>query len=177
MTETASQSRARLRRTARLAAVQALYQMEISGRGAREVTLEFLNHRLKPRDYVPDRVEENAEGEGEGEMHDLHQDDRLEADETFFENLLEGVVKAQNKVDSLAAETLKEGWSLKRIDATVRAILRSGGYELVERNDVPAKVVIDEYVEITKAFFEGPEPGFVNGTLDAIARKARPDEF
>ena len=170
MSESTSQKRARLRRAARLAAVQALYQMELSGRGAREVTIEFLDHRIQPDyDVTPDADEELGE--------ESPQRDVLEADASFFENLLDGVVQSQDEVDKLAADNLKQGWSLKRIDATLRAILRSGGYELVKRNDVPAKVVIDEYVEITKAFFEGPEPGFINGTLDAIARKARADEF
>lgn len=149
--ENASERRARLRRAARLAAVQALYQMEITGRGAGAVAAEFLSHRLV----------DTPDGE-------------VEADAVFFEALLSGVVAAQDRIDGAIGRTLKEGWKLSRVDATVRAILRAGGFELIERLDVPAPVVIDEYVEIAKAFFEGPEPAFVNGALDALARAARP---
>jgi N utilization substance protein B len=148
--------RARLRRAARLAAVQALYQMEVSGQGAGAVAREFRAHRF---------------GE-DGEPGEF-----IAADEEFFEDLLKGVVEAQERVDQAAATRLKEGWRLSRLDATLRAILRAGGYELLERPDVPAKVVIDEYVDIAKAFFEAKEAGFVNATLDALARSARPDEL
>ena len=68
---------------------------------------------------------------------------------------------------------MKDGWRLSRLDATVRAILRAGGYELLARLDVPAPVVINEYVDVTHAFFDGPEPGFVNATLDALCKQAR----
>jgi N utilization substance protein B len=152
--ETASEQRARLRRTARLSAVQALYQMELTGAGAKSVVMQFRNHQFgyddEPGEYI-------------------------ESDEDFFEDLLSGIVSRQDEVDSLAASVVKEGWKYSRLDATVRAILRAGGYELVARPDVPTGVVINEYVDIAKAFFEGPEPGLINATLDALARKARPD--
>lgn len=151
----ASEERARLRRTARLSAVQALYQMELTGQGARAVLKQFRDHRFgyddEPGDYI-------------------------EADETFFEDLLTGIVSRQDEVDSKAASVVKEGWRYARLDSTVRAILRAGGYELVARDDVPTSVVINEYVDIAKAFFEGPEPGFINATLDALARKVRTRE-
>jgi len=70
---------------------------------------------------------------------------------------------------------LAPGWKLDRLDATVRAILRAGAYELMRRPDVPAEVVIDEYVELAKAFFDSTEPAFVNGALDSIARDVRSD--
>lgn len=154
--ETPSESRARLRRAARLAAVQALYQMEISGRGASSVIREFRDHRF------------GAEGEGA---------DFVAADEDFFEALVAGVVDRQAKVDPSIDALLAEGWRLERLDSTVRAILRAGGYELYERKDVPARVVIDEYVDVANAFFDGSEPKFVNAALDRCARDARPDEF
>jgi len=156
MTTTDRTERARLRRAARLAAVQALYQMEVSGQGAGAVTREFRAHRF---------------GE-DGEPGEF-----IAADEVFFEDLLAGVVEAQDRVDRAAAERLKDGWRLSRLDATLRAILRAAGYELLERPDVPAKVVIDEYVDIAKAFFDAKEAGFVNATLDTLARSARPDEL
>lgn len=154
--ETPSETRARLRRAARLAAVQALYQMEIGGRGASSVIREFRDHRFGAAD-------EGAEF--------------VEADEDFFDSLVSGVVEKQAKVDPTIDSLLAEGWRMERLDATVRAILRVAGYELFERKDVPARVVIDEYVDVANAFFEGAEPKFVNAALDRCARQARPGEF
>ncbi|MEO1038048.1 MAG: transcription antitermination factor NusB [Pseudomonadota bacterium] len=152
MSETASSTRARLRRASRLAAVQALYQMEVSGQGASSVVKQFREHRFGHS----------------GEPGDL-----IEADEDFFEDLVAGIIGAQARVDQTLSSSLKEGWKFSRLDATVRAILRAGGYELAERHDVPTAVVIDEYVDIAKAFFEGPEPAFVNGALDSFAKVSR----
>ena len=156
MSEEASDKRARLRRSARLAAVQALYQMELAGVGASEVTREFLSHRFG---------------------HDDEPGDFLAADEAFFEDLLAGVVKAQDQVDETIRATLKTGWKLSRLDSTLRAILRAGGYELLERSDVPVGVVINEYVDIAHAFYEGSEPGFINASLESFARRVRPEAF
>lgn len=147
-----SKSGRQARSVARLAAVQALYQMEVSGAGADAVVREFTDHRF-------DRDMEDA---------------RLaEADEEFFAELVRGAVTDQAAVDRAIVKRLAEGWKLERIDATVRAILRAGTYELLRRVEVPTEVAIDEYVEIAKSFFEGSEPGFVNGALDAIARDVR----
>jgi N utilization substance protein B len=145
------------RSVARLAAVQALYQMEVSGVGVDAVVREFSEHRFG--------------GDMEGAA-------LAEADEGFFGEVVRGVVQAQSDIDQAIAKRLATGWRLDRIDATLRAILRAGAYELTRREDVPVEVAIDEYVEITKSFFEGPEPGFVNAALDAIARDRRgaPDE-
>ncbi len=139
------------RSVARLAAVQALYQMEVSGVGAEAVVREFSEHRF----------ERDVDGHTMGE-----------ADEAFFGELVRGVVEEQADTDKAIARRLAEGWRLERIDATLRAILRAGAFELMRRPDVPHEVAIDEYVEIAKSFFEGPEPGFVNGALDGIARDA-----
>jgi N utilization substance protein B len=95
------------------------------------------------------------------------------ADEAFFADLVRGVVGQQKQVDAAIARRLAQGWRLERLDATVRAILRAGAFELAHRADVPTEVVIDEYVELAKSFFEGPEPGFVNGALDAVAQDVR----
>lgn len=140
------------RSVARLAAVQALYQMEVSGAGVEAVVREFLDHRFG--------------GDIEGE-------NLAEADEGFFAELVRGVVEDQAAVDRAIARRLASGWRLERIDATLRAILRAGAFELTRRPDVPTEVAIDEYVEIAKSFFEGPEPGFVNAALDGIARDHR----
>jgi N utilization substance protein B len=140
------------RSVARLAAVQALYQMEAAGAGTEAVIREFVDHRFD-RDL-----------EGETLAH---------ADEAFFADLVRGVVADQAEVDTAIGRRLATGWRLDRIDATARSILRAGAFELMRRPDVPAEVAIDEYVEIGKSFFEGPEPGFINATLDAIARDER----
>ncbi|MEI9963791.1 MAG: transcription antitermination factor NusB [Caulobacteraceae bacterium] len=142
----------RARTVARLAAVQALYQMEIGGAGVEAVIREFSDHRF------------DADMDGE---------QLAEADEDFFGAIVRGVVEGQVPIDRAIVHRLAANWKLDRIDATVRAILRAAAYELTARPDVPAEVVIDEYVEIAKSFFEGPEAGFVNGALDAIARDVR----
>ncbi len=141
------------RSVARLAAVQALYQMEVSSIGVEHLIREFTDHRF-------DR--------------DIEGVTLASADEGFFADLVRGVVSHQAKVDAAIVRRLADGWRLERLDATVRAILRAGVFELSQRSDVPTEVVIDEYVEIAKSFFEGTEPGFVNGALDAVARDVRP---
>jgi N utilization substance protein B len=138
---------------ARLAAVQALYQMEVSSIGVEHVIREFTEHRF----------DRDADGI-----------DLAAADEGFFAALVRGVVAEQTRVDAAIVKRLAEGWRLERLDATVRAILRAGAFELANRPDVPTEVAIDEYVDVAKSFFEGSEPGFVNGALDGVARDVRP---
>jgi len=141
------------RSVARLAAVQALYQMEVSSIGVEHVIREFTEHRF----------DRDADGI-----------DLAAADEGFFAELVRGVVAEQTRVDAAIVKRLAEGWRLERLDATVRAILRAGAFELANRPDVPTEVAIDEYVDVAKSFFEGSEPGFVNGALDGVARDVRP---
>lgn len=142
----------RARTVARLAAVQALYQMEIAAVGVEAVIREFCDHRF------------DADLEGE----------RLAAaDEAFFGEIVRGVVENQDRIDQAIAKRLAQGWKLDRLDATLRAALRAGAFEVLHRPDVPHEVAIDEYVEIGKSFFEGPEPGVINGVLDGIAKDAR----
>jgi N utilization substance protein B len=140
------------RSVARLAAVQALYQMEVSGAGSEAVIREFLDHRF--------------DGDMEGET-------LAPADDAYFNAIVRGVVQRQAEIDRAIVLRLADGWRLERIDATLRAILRSGAFELIACPEAPTEVVINEYVEIAKAFFEGPEPGFVNGALDGIAHNER----
>lgn len=149
-------SRRATRTVARLATVQALYQMEVSSVGVEAVIKEFTEHRF-------DRA---IDGEGESET-------LAAADEAFFADLVRGVVSRQGEVDVAVVKRLAAGWRLERLDATVRAILRAGAFELEHRPDVPTEVIIDEYVELAKSFFEGPEPGFVNGALDGVAKDVR----
>ncbi len=139
------------RSVARLAAVQALYQMEAARTGVDGVIREFRDHRF----------EDDIEGE------------RLaSADEDFFEDVVRGVVTGQGEIDQAIARRLASGWKLERLDSIVRAALRCGAYELMKRPDVPIEVAIDEYIDIAKAFTD--EAGFLNAALDAIARDVRP---
>ena len=140
------------RSVARLAAVQALYQMEVSGVGSEAVIREFVDHRFDV---------------------DMEGQTLAPADIDYFTAIVRGVVERQADVDKAIIGRLADGWRLERLDATARAILRSGAYELIARPEAPTEVVIDEYVEVAKAFFEGSEPGFINGALDGIARHER----
>jgi transcription antitermination protein NusB len=143
------------RHAARLAAVQAIYQMELTGNDADSVAQEFCEHRFSGADA-----------------------DRFgEPDAEFFSDLVRGVPHYQVEIDRAIASGLSERWKLQRIDSILRAILRAGIYELVARSDVPAKVVIDEYLNIAHAFFAGEEPSFVNALLDRVARRKRAVEF
>ena len=140
------------RSVARLAAVQALYQMEVAGVGVEAVVREFADHRFG--------------GDIEGQR-------LADADEGFFAEVVRGVVAEQGAVDALIRRRLAATWKLERLDATVRAMLRAGAWELAHRPDVPTEIVIDEYVELAKAFVDAREQAFVNAALDAVAREAR----
>ena len=99
------------------------------------------------------------------------------ADSGFFRNLVSGVVEQQREIDPAIHEALPESWPLKRIDLTLRSILRCGVFELMGKPDIPSRVVINEYLDVTRAFFDHDEPGLVNAVLDSIARSCRPEEF
>ena len=144
------------RGAARLAAVQALYQMDISGAGLNEILAEFESHWLGR--------------EVEGAQY-------LPAEAAFFRDIVSGVVRDQRILDPQIDEALERGWPLKRIEAVLRAALRAGVYELQNRRDVPARVVVSEYADVAAAFVERDETGMVNAVLDQLARKTRPDEF
>ncbi|HWA03102.1 MAG TPA: transcription antitermination factor NusB [Rhizomicrobium sp.] len=144
------------RSTARLAAVQALYQMEQTGIGSDEAVHEFTEHRFGTE------PETGTAGEIDGE---------------FFAAIVHGVPRHQEEIDAAIAGVLSGGWRLSRIDSILRAALRAGAFELIERRDVPARVVIDEYVDVSHAFFSGEEPSFVNAALDRLARRKRAPEF
>jgi N utilization substance protein B len=150
------EKKANRRGAARLAAVQALYQMDMAGAGLNDVLAEFESHWI------------GSEVEG---------DQYLPAEAAFFRDIVSGVVRDQRKLDPLIDEALSKGWPLKRIDAILRAVLRGGCYELEHRKDVPARVVVSEYVDVAHAFVEGDETGMVNAVLDQIARQFRSDEF
>ena len=145
----------KLRRQARMSAVQALYQLDLTELTTKQVVFEFLNHRFGFED----------------------EEGMVAADEKFFEALVNGVVQFQDEIDRRLDEQLPEKWPLRRLDTTLRALLRSGVFEIIQRPDVPGLVVIDEYVGIANDFFEGKEPGMVNAVLDRIAKSVRAAEF
>jgi len=145
------------RSAARLAAIQALYQMDMTAIDKNQVIAEFVTHRLGKE------MEEDCQ--------------TCEAEAQFFRDIVEGVVREQLAIDPLIDKHLAEGWRLYRVDSILRAILRGGAFEMLERKDVPARVVITEYVDLAHAFFEGEEPKVVNGILDRLARETRPGEF
>ena len=144
------------RGAARLAAVQALYQMDISDVRLSDVVEEYENLRI------------GQEVDGE---------EYLEADIGWFRGIVAGVVTEQKALDPMIHKTLPDDWPLARIHTLLRSVLRSGVFELMKRKDVPARVIISEYLDVAKAFFEEDEPKLINGVLDHIARELRPDEF
>jgi transcription antitermination protein NusB len=146
-------ARSRSRSAARLAAVQALYQQEMEGTPLARLLREFHEHRLGAT------IEDAT---------------YLEAEQSFFDDVVAGVDARRSEIDEAIAGKLAEGWSLDRLDRPMRAILRAGTYELLARKDVPVGSVISEYVDVAHAFFDKRESGFVNGLLDAVAKEARP---
>lgn len=137
------------RGAARLAAVQALYQMDI-GRATLEDTLAQFGAFHLGREV-------------EGEQY-------LPADADFFRQIVSGVARHQLEIDPTVDRALADGWPIERVDATLRAILRAAAFELLRRRDIPAKVVITEYVDVARAFYEDDTSGMVNASLDTIAR-------
>lgn len=144
------------RRGARLASVQALYQIELSGRPADAVIEEFLHHR----------VGRDLDGARFARPHRRH-----------FEHTVREASARAREIDALVADSLAERWNLERLGAVLRALMRAAVCELFTCPEVPARVVIDEYVELARAFFSGREPAFVNGALDTLARRLRAVEM
>lgn len=144
------------RSAARLAASQALYQMEVTGKGVKEILAEFetwwIGQEVDGEQYKPAEI-------------------------AFFRSIVSGVVEHQIAIDRAVDETLAQGWPLRRIEALMRAILRGGAFELLKRGDIPARVAIKEYVDVAGAFFDRDEAGMINAVLDALARKSRISEF
>ncbi|MFV0280799.1 MAG: transcription antitermination factor NusB [Rhodoblastus sp.] len=149
-------SRGAGRSTARLNAVQALYQMDVTAKGIVDILEEFEAHwigrEIEGAEYKPAEI-------------------------AYFRNILQGVLADQIAIDREIDTALAQGWPLARIEAVMRAILRAGDYELRKRADVPARVIVSEYVDIAGAFFDREESGMINAVLDALARQVRADEF
>jgi len=140
------------RGAARLAAVQALYQMDVGGTGLLETVAEYEAFRLGQEvDGMTFR----------------------EADAAWFRDIVSGVVRGQTFIDPLIHSSLTSDWPLSRLDTTLRAILRAGTYEVTGRKDVPVAVIVSEYVDIARAFYTEEEPRLVNAVLDRVARRSR----
>jgi len=145
-------ARSKARSAARLAAVQALYQLDMEASPLARLLDEFHRHRL------------GAEIEG---------DQYAEAEVAFFDDVVQGVTARKDEIDALLAGKLAAGWKLERLDKTMLQVIRAGAFELMARADVPTASVITEYVDVAHAFFEPREAKFVNGLLDAVAKVVR----
>jgi N utilization substance protein B len=141
---------------ARLLAVQALYQVVVGDQSARDVLREFLQHR----------IDEDIEGLKHTSVN-----------RELLTELVEGVAKTADELDDMIAAVLDEDWTLDRLEILLHALLRAATFELAERLEVPARVVISEYVDLANAFFDGRETAFVNGLLDRLAHVLRAEEF
>jgi N utilization substance protein B len=144
------------RSAARLAAVQALYQMEMTGVSADAVIVQFFDPELRRQ---------------------WSDNNPTEFDRGLFSQIVKGVTKQREEFDRIVAAALSADWTLDRLEIILRGILEAGTYELTERTDVPPRVTITEYVDVAHAFYSGAEPGMVNGVLDKISRKFRDTEM
>jgi N utilization substance protein B len=148
--------RANRRGAARLAAVQALYQMDLAATPLNEILGQFeafwMGREVEGEEYLP-------------------------AEAAYFRDVVRGVVEDQRRLDPMIDAVLTRGWPLKRIETVLRAILRAGAYELDRKPEVPARVVVSEYADIAHAFVDPDETGMINAVLDQLARQLRTGEF
>src|SRR5689334_8082580 len=144
------------RKAARLAAVQALYQVDLAGTNAESVLGEFIKHRLG---------------------HEVDGDTYVAADPQLFSDILRGASARREELDGMLASCLDATWPVERLELLMRAILRAGAFELLVHVDTHPRIVISEYVDVSHAFFAGREPAMVNGVLDKLARAIRPDDL
>jgi transcription antitermination protein NusB len=156
MATASSKPQANKRGTARLHAVQAIYQMEIAKTPINEViasfTTFFMGKEVEGMEFLP-------------------------SDELYFKNIIQGVLREQGRLDPAINDVLEKSWPLKRIDMVMRSIFRAGAFELFGKLEIPAKVIIAEYVDVAHAFLEADECGMVNAVLDELAKRVRKDEF
>ena len=152
------------RSSARLAAVQAIYEIDMTGISADPVLQEFLKDRWKSRPDMLDEDEENLP-------------DLAPPDGALLAELIRGVSAKRDDLDGIFGPALSGEWTVERLEVILRAILRAGTFELLSMAEVPAKVIINEYVNVAKAFFDDNKPGLVNGVLDKIARVLRTAEM
>tara|TARA_R110002072_G_scaffold38314_13_gene110954 strand:- start:8192 stop:8653 length:462 start_codon:yes stop_codon:yes gene_type:complete len=152
MNKPARPARSQARSAARLAAVQALYQMQMEKTPLARLLHEFHMHRLG---------------------HEIEGEEYADAEVDFFDDLVAGVDARRAEIDEALVAKLASGWTLARLDKTMLQVLRCGAYELIARPDVPVGSAISEYVDVAKAFFDDREAKFVNGILDAVAKDVR----
>ena len=144
------------RSAARLAAVQALYQIDVAGGAVDDIVAEFAEHR-------PGVESDEAPP--------------LETDPALFAEIVRGATRRRDDLDALIGGALAEGWTMDRLELLLRAVLRAGAFELLARPETPARVAINEYVDVAHAFFGDGVPGLVNGVLDRLAHELRASEF
>lgn len=140
---------------ARLAAVQALYQMEQTGQSAKAAIRDLMNDRL---------------GVGPNE------EPVEEADPDLFKAIVEATIEHQTAVDTAILARLSKGWKLSRLDSTTRSILRAAVAELIAHQELSRRILLDEYVSLAHDFFDKTEANFVNAVLDNVSKDLRGGE-
>ena len=144
------------RSAARLAAVQALYQIDLAGAAPEAVLSEFVKHRLG---------------------HEVDGVSYVAADPVLFSVIVRGASERRADIDAMLSAALDAKMPLERLELLLRAILRAGAFELLGQADTHPRIILTEYIEVTKAFYAGRESGVINGVLDHLARRLRPDEL
>lgn len=160
---------ARRKSAARLAAVQALYQIDLAGATADQVLNDFLQHGIAATALRSETNEYDQEREIETPL--------VEPDGELLTGIVRGTLARRDAIDETIAGALSKDWSMERLEAVLRAILRAGAFELTTRTDIPPKVTISEFVDVAHAFYTGSEPGLVNAVLDRIARVVRAEDL
>ena len=147
------------RNAGRLAAIQALYQIEATGEAPERVITDFLSGRTGGV-----AMRENPDTEQEEIV-------RLpEIDSETFITIVRTVQKRGDDIDGMIKGALAPEWPWERLEMIVKAILRAAVAELLSRSDVPAKVTVSEFIDVAHAFYDGAEPRMVNAVVDRIAR-------
>jgi len=157
MAQSKPRGSAKARRTAaRLAAVQALYQIAITKRPAAEVVAEFvefrIGHKVDGATFVP-------------------------ADITTLTAIVQGARAGRAEIAGLANKAMKKPLEHDKLELLLQAILDAGIWELARNTDLPAAIIIAEYVDVARGFYGGTEPGMINGVLDRVARDLRANEM
>jgi N utilization substance protein B len=151
----------RPRTGARVAAVQALFQSELTGESAETVADQFIRHRI-----------------GAGEGPESFEDGGVPlANIPLFQAILSAAAKGAEAADAEIRAHLNKDWTLERLDPVLRALLRAAAAELLAGKEPPARVVINEYLDVARGFLDEETARFANGVLDAMAHVLRPQEF
>lgn len=138
------------RTAARLAAVQALYQ-----------------NSYQPNS--PDILAENILGN----MLDGEYAPPTQPDTATFRRIIEGVAQNQEHLIEVITGNLNAKLSWQRLDVVLRMILLAGSFEIIYCQEIPPSIIMNDYVDITKSFWQGRESGLVNGVLNQIADKTK----